>query len=139
MRRTSMWAGAAAIVAMALTACQPADQPTAELDTAFSVPVEYYTLDNGLRVVLSPDNTAPIVTVAVYYNVGLRLEPRDRTGFAHLFEHMMFQGSENLGKMEFIQLIQRNGRPLGARRRGATPAPGRSRPRAAHAIDGRAW
>ncbi|MEK6253268.1 MAG: insulinase family protein, partial [Gemmatimonadales bacterium] len=109
MRRTSMWAGSAATVAMALTACQPADQPTAELDTAFSVPVEYYTLDNGLRVVLSPDNTAPIVTVAVYYNVGLRLEPRDRTGFAHLFEHMMFQGSENLGKMEFVRLVQEVG------------------------------
>ena len=106
MRRTSLWVGATAIVALALTACQPADQTTAELDASFSVPVEYYTLDNGLRVVLSPDNTAPIVTVAVYYNVGLRLEPRDRTGFAHLFEHMMFQGSENLGKMEFIRLVQ---------------------------------
>jgi predicted Zn-dependent peptidase len=47
--------------------------------------------------------------VAVYYNIGFRIEPQDRTGFAHLFEHMMFQGSDNLGKMEFIQLIQRNG------------------------------
>ncbi|HWJ03721.1 MAG TPA: pitrilysin family protein, partial [Verrucomicrobiae bacterium] len=45
----------------------------------------------------------------VYYNIGFRNEPRDRTGFAHLFEHMMFQGSENLGKMEFIQLVQKNG------------------------------
>jgi predicted Zn-dependent peptidase len=75
----------------------------------FHVPVEYYTLTNGLKVVLSPDDTAPIVTVAVYYNIGFRIEPRDRTGFAHLFEHMMFQGSENLGKMEFIRLIQENG------------------------------
>ena len=66
-------------------------------------------LDNGLRVVLSPDHTAPTVTVAVYYNIGFRIEPRDRTGFAHLFEHMMFQGSRNLGKMEFIQLVQENG------------------------------
>jgi len=73
------------------------------------VPVEYHTLDNGLRVVLSPDHTAPTVTVAVYYNIGFRIEPRDRTGFAHLFEHMMFQGSRNLGKMEFIQLVQKNG------------------------------
>jgi predicted Zn-dependent peptidase len=73
------------------------------------VPVEYHTLDNGLRVVLSPDHTAPTVTVAVYYNIGFRIEPRDRTGFAHLFEHMMFQGSRNLGKMEFVQLIQKNG------------------------------
>ena len=73
------------------------------------MPVEYYTLDNGLKVVLSPDPTAPLATVAVYYNIGFRIEPRDRTGFAHLFEHMMFQGSENLGKMEFIQLVQENG------------------------------
>jgi zinc protease len=73
------------------------------------IPVEYDTLPNGLRVVLSRDATAPIVTVAVYYNVGFRIEPRDRTGFAHLFEHLMFQGSENLGKLEFIQLVQKNG------------------------------
>jgi zinc protease len=86
----------------------PATPPpvtTAGLD----VPVEYHKLDNGLRVVLSPDRTAPTVTVAVYYGIGFRVEPRDRTGFAHLFEHLMFQGSENLGKMEFIQLVQRNG------------------------------
>ena len=76
---------------------------------SFSVPVEYYKLDNGLRVVLSQDATAPIVTAAVYYNIGFRIEPKDRTGFAHLFEHMMFQGSQNLGKMEFIRLVQKNG------------------------------
>jgi zinc protease len=76
---------------------------------AYQVPVDYYSLDNGLKVVLSPDKTAPIVTVAVYYNIGFRLEPKNRTGFAHLFEHLMFQGSQNLGKMEFIQLVQKNG------------------------------
>lgn len=75
----------------------------------FKVPVEYYKLDNGLKVVLSEDHTAPIATVAVYYNIGFRLEPQGRTGFAHLFEHMMFQGSTNMGKMEFIQLVQKNG------------------------------
>lgn len=77
--------------------------------STFSVPVEYHKLDNGLKVVLSPDHTAPTAVVGVYYSIGFRIEPRDRTGFAHLFEHMMFQGSENLGKMEFIQLVQRNG------------------------------
>ncbi|CAN5137577.1 pitrilysin family protein [soil metagenome] len=77
--------------------------------TGQEIPVEYHTLDNGLKVVLSPDPTAPIATVAVYYNIGFRIEPRDRTGFAHLFEHMMFQGSRNLGKMEFIRLVQSNG------------------------------
>jgi predicted Zn-dependent peptidase len=75
----------------------------------FTVELSYHTLDNGLKVILSEDDTAPIVTVAVYYNIGFRIEPRDRTGFAHLFEHMMFQGSENLGKMEFIRLVQANG------------------------------
>lgn len=75
----------------------------------FHVPVEYYKLSNGLRVVLSPDHTAPTVCVGVYYRIGFRIEPRDRTGFAHLFEHMMFQGSKNLGKMEFIKLVQSNG------------------------------
>ena len=75
----------------------------------FDVPVVYDTLANGLKVVVSEDHTAPTAVVAVYYNVGFRIEPRDRTGFAHLFEHMMFQGSENLGKNEFIGLVQRNG------------------------------
>ena len=75
----------------------------------YNVPVDYFTLDNGLKVVLSPDNTSPTVTVAVYHNIGFRNEPRDRTGFAHLFEHMMFQGSENLGKMEFVKLVNDNG------------------------------
>ena len=75
----------------------------------FTVDLSYHTLDNGLKVILSEDDTAPVVTVAVYYNIGFRIEPRDRTGFAHLFEHMMFQGSENLGKMEFIKLVQANG------------------------------
>jgi len=73
------------------------------------VPITYYKLPNGLRVILSPDATAPTVVTAVYYRIGFRVEPRDRTGFAHLFEHMMFQGSRNLGKMEFIRLVQQNG------------------------------
>jgi predicted Zn-dependent peptidase len=75
----------------------------------FHVPVEYYKLTNGLRVVLSEDHTAPTVCLGVYYRIGFRIEPKDRTGFAHLFEHMMFQGSKNLGKMEFIKLVQENG------------------------------
>ena len=74
-----------------------------------NVPVEYYKLPNGLRVVLSPDHSAPTVVVGVYYRIGFRVEPKDRTGFAHLFEHMMFQGSQNLGKMEMIKLVQQNG------------------------------
>ena len=101
------------LVSMALgaallpTAFLPARGSTAA--DGLQVPVTYYKLKNGLKVVLSPDATAPIVTVAVYYNIGFRIEPKDRTGFAHLFEHMMFQGSQNLGKMEFIRLVQQNG------------------------------
>jgi len=72
-------------------------------------PVETQTLANGLRVVISPDRTAPVVTVGVYYNIGFRLEPRGRSGFAHLFEHMMFQGSENAGKMVHIRLVNSSG------------------------------
>lgn len=90
-------------------ASSSAPVPAKEQDSAFHVPVEYYKLPNGLRVSLSPDHTAPTVAVAVYYRIGFRVEPRDRTGFAHLFEHMMFQGSQNLGKMEFIKLVQKNG------------------------------
>lgn len=75
----------------------------------FNVPVEYYKLNNGLKVILSQDKSSPTVVVAAYYNIGFRIEPKDRTGFAHLFEHMMFQGSKNLGKMEFIKLVQENG------------------------------
>jgi predicted Zn-dependent peptidase len=83
----------------------PQPPPPAAID----IPVDYYTLDNGLKVVLSRDATAPTVTVGVYYHIGFRIEPRGRTGFAHLFEHLMFQGSANLGKMEFIRLIEGNG------------------------------
>src|SRR5262249_23128441 len=73
------------------------------------VPVEYHKLDNGLKVVLSPDHTSPKAVVAVYYGIRFRIEPRDRTRVAHLFEHMMFQGAQNPGKMEFIKLVQSNG------------------------------
>ena len=94
-----------------LGACAPSDkEKEAESNSMeFQVPVDYYKLDNGLKVILSQDKTAPTVVVAVYYNIGFRIEPKDRTGFAHLFEHMMFQGSQNLGKMEFIKLVQQNG------------------------------
>lgn len=71
--------------------------------------LEDYTLENGLRVVLNPDNSVPVVSIAVYYNVGSRNEREGRTGFAHLFEHMMFQGSENVGKAEHFQYIMKAG------------------------------
>jgi predicted Zn-dependent peptidase len=70
---------------------------------------ERVKLRNGLRVVLAPDRSAPVVAVAVYYDVGIRSEPEGRTGFAHLFEHLMFQGSASLGKMELASLISASG------------------------------
>ena len=73
------------------------------------IPIESAKLDNGLRIVISPERSAPVVTVGVYYNIGFRLEPRGRSGFAHLFEHMMFQGSANAPKMVHIKLINSSG------------------------------
>ena len=73
---------------------------------ATKYPVERITLDNGLRVVLTPDRSAPVVGVAVVYDVGIRSEPEGRTGFAHLFEHLMFQGSENLEKLAHFRHVQ---------------------------------
>ena len=81
----------------------------AAAQAARAIPIDYYRLPNGLRVVLSRDTTAPTVAVGAYYHIGFRNEPRDRTGFAHLFEHLMFQGSTNLGKLEFIKLVESNG------------------------------
>jgi len=108
------WSGA--LVALSLYAVVTAPQgdllaqgKTSPAKGSLNVPIEYYKLPNGLKVVLSPDATTPTVVVAVYYNIGFRIEPRDRTGFAHLFEHLMFQGSRNLGKMEFIRLVESNG------------------------------
>src|SRR4051812_25328438 len=74
-----------------------------------NVPVVYYKLPNGLKVVISEDHVAPVVSVAVYYNVGFRVEPKGRTGFAHLFEHMMFQGSANVKKFEHAKYVESNG------------------------------
>jgi len=68
-------------------------------------PIEEFSLNNGLRVVLSQDRSVPVVSVAVYYDVGSRNEKPGRTGFAHLFEHMMFQGSENVPKAAHFQYI----------------------------------
>src|SRR5262245_15084742 len=113
----------ASLTGLALAGCagqrpsEPSQEPAAAAPPpatstpapSLVVPVEYYKLENGLRVVLSEDHSVPVATVAVYYNIGFRIEPRNRTGFAHLFEHMMFQGSKNLGKMEFVRLIQNNG------------------------------
>lgn len=71
--------------------------------------LERLRLDNGLRVVLAPDRNTAAVAVAVYYDVGFRSEPEGRSGFAHLFEHLMFEGSATLSKLEHARLVQGNG------------------------------
>ncbi|MCI0435209.1 MAG: insulinase family protein [Gemmatimonadetes bacterium] len=76
------------------------------------IPFEALELDNGLRVVLAQDNGVPIVAINLWYNVGSRNERPGRTGFAHLFEHMMFQGSENVPEMAHFALIEKAGGSL---------------------------
>jgi zinc protease len=97
------------LASLLLTAgAMPAQTPSTA-GKAFSFPVKQYTLKNGLRVVLSEDHSAPTFSVDVAYNVGSRNERPGRTGFAHLFEHMMFEGSENVGKGEHYFLVFNNG------------------------------
>ncbi len=89
-------------------AATPGAQP-ASSSSNFSVPVVYRKLPNGLRVVVSENHAAPVVIVEVMYRIGFRIEPKDRTGFAHLFEHLMFQGSEHVGKFEHVRIVNENG------------------------------
>ncbi len=88
--------------------------PPAMRGQSFKVPFSQFSLENGLRVVLSEDHSAPVVAVAVYYDVGSRNEVKGRTGFAHLFEHMMFQGSENVRKAAHFKYIEGNGGVMNA-------------------------
>ena len=76
------------------------------------IPIQQYKLDNGLRIVLSEDHSSPTYSLSVTYNVGSHNERAGRTGFAHLFEHMMFQGSQNVGKGEHMILVENNGGEL---------------------------
>lgn len=73
-----------------------------------------YDMDNGLHVILHQDNSTPIVTVAVLYHVGAKNEPPGRKGFAHFFEHLMFEGSPNIGRGEYFKIIQAAGGNLNA-------------------------
>jgi len=98
----------AAVLTLAAAAPPAGAAPVDRLD----VPVTYYTLPNGLKVVLSRNTTSPIVTVSVYYGIGFRGEPRDRTGCAHLFEHLMFQGSAHAPKGTLIGAVTNSGGEL---------------------------
>jgi len=85
---------------------------TKKTDPAISVPFEKYTLQNGLTVILHEDKSDPIAAVAVVFHVGSSREVPGKTGFAHLFEHMMFQKSENVGEDQLFRLIQGAGGEL---------------------------
>jgi predicted Zn-dependent peptidase len=102
------------LVALAVSA--PSAQTTRAAASApastFSVPVAYKKLPNGLRVVVSENHASPVVVVELMYRIGFRIEPRNRTGFAHLFEHLMFQGSEHVGKFEHVRIVNENGGTL---------------------------
>src|SRR6478609_11074790 len=87
-----------------ITACRGTKLPKVEFfDT---------TLENGLRVIIVPEHTAPIFAISLTYNTGSRNEKPGRTGLAHLFEHMMFEGSANVGKGEHMLLVQNYGGSL---------------------------
>jgi len=79
-----------------------------------TVPCDTFTLPNGLRVVVSPDHTTPLAVVSIHYDVGSRSEPEHASGFAHLFEHLMFSGSESLPEGEHSRLIYAAGGKLNA-------------------------
>jgi len=102
MRRVAPGAVVAVVMAICLAAT---------LGAAVAPKVQFTdtTLKNGLRVIISEDHTAPVFSIAITYNVGSRNERAGRTGFAHLFEHMMFKGSENVGSGEHFALIFGNG------------------------------
>ena len=101
-------------VARAAPAVQTAPAPLSRLVSAVDIPYEQFTLKNGLRVIVHTDRKAPVVAVSVWYHVGSRFEPAGKTGFAHLFEHLMFYGSENadgpfFGRLEDIGATDWNG------------------------------
>jgi zinc protease len=93
---------AALLLAVSLVQAQTGQKP-------LQIPIQQYKLDNGLRVVFSEDQSAPTYGISITYNVGSHNERAGRTGFAHLFEHMMFQGSQNVGKGEHMILVENNG------------------------------
>jgi zinc protease len=103
------WVAALALAGAALPFGLAVMPAAAQAPQKLWVETQYFTLSNGLRVVLAKDTISPTVTVGVYYGIGFRIEPRERTGFAHLFEHLLFQGSKNAPKGVHISTISNAG------------------------------
>jgi zinc protease len=105
----SLLARRARLVAAAVV-CAAALGPALRADvTPPTLTIQSHTLENGLQVVLAPDTSRPVVNVQVWYRVGSKDEREGRTGFAHLFEHMMFRGSANVGPEEHMRLVREAG------------------------------
>src|SRR6202140_4404832 len=117
MKRSRIFSIAGLALTLGIAAVAIAAAPrgrTARADAAAAaqdvkIPIEQYTLKNGLRVVLLEHHAAPTVSLCIVYDVGSRNEQPGHTGFAHLFEHMMFQGSQNVGKGEHLIMVRVNG------------------------------
>jgi hypothetical protein len=90
-------------------AAAAAPAPVASLIKKVDIPYQRFTLPNGLRVIVHTDRKAPVVAVSVWYNIGSKFEPNGRTGFAHLFEHLMFNETKNLPAGRFDTLLERAG------------------------------
>src|SRR5687768_16001876 len=99
---------AASALAVSGIAAAPKPAPVAELVKAVDIPHEQFTLPNGLCVIVHEDRRGPVVAVSVWYHVGSNDEPKGKTGFAHLFEHLMFNGSEN-APGDFFEPLQQIG------------------------------
>ena len=99
----------ASLVAATLGIAAAALAPSSARAEELAIPVQVERLDNGLRVVLSPDHTSPMVAIEVFYDVGARVEERGHSGLAHLFEHMMFQGSANVARGEHFRIVTAHG------------------------------
>jgi zinc protease len=112
--RTLRWLGVAAGLVSATVAAAPAEPSKSDGGDVgnLALSIQRATLDNGLRVVLNVDRSSPNIAVSVFYDVGSRNEVPLRTGFAHLFEHMMFEGSKNVGKGQHFKLITARGGTL---------------------------
>ena len=106
LSRAALFVAATALTAPAFAAAAPAFVPIPSLVSQVSIPHTMFRLKNGLTVIVHEDHKAPIAAVTVWYNVGSKDEPRGKTGFAHLFEHLMFNGSENLPGDYFKYLQQ---------------------------------
>lgn len=109
-RRSRLWRS---LPGIALVAALAASEGAAQLDSPAMrippMPVDTFSLDNGLRVVVSEDHSTPVVAVEMWYRVGSAHEPAGRSGFAHFFEHLLFEDTENMAEGEFARLIHRAG------------------------------